>query len=134
MSDHILQHLGIFGMKRGERQTPKQIGHRTQSNAARVKGTKSYAEVNVTRVEGYKKNDKSISADQKKKDSMKMDVEETRTLSFADIRKKMEQVKMEKQLKELTAEEITPGKKFVQDVLSSSEKQVMDYMTLKSKN
>lgn len=61
-------------------------------------------------------------ADKKKKQAMKNDVKKRRLLSDADLKKKVERIKMEKQLKDLTADEISPGKKFVKDVMSSAGK------------
>lgn len=95
-----LYHYGVKGMRWGVRRTPEQLGHRTDRKT------------------------RTMSADQKKKAYMKQDVKNRRTLSDADLKKKIERIKMEKQLRELTAEEIGPGKKFVQDVLSSSGKKV----------
>ncbi len=63
-------------------------------------------------------------ADKKKKQAMKNDVKKRRLLSDADLKKKVERIKMEKQLKDLTADEISPGKKFVKDVMSSSGRKV----------
>ena len=73
---------------------------------------------------GKRKRSATQVADQKKKQAMKKDVKKRRLLSDADLRKKLERIKMEKQLKDLTAEEISPGKKFVSDVLSSSGRRV----------
>lgn len=97
-----LVHYGILGMKWGVRRTPEQLGRRTPK----------------------KKKPKAMDADKKRKAAMKKDVKRRRTLSDADLRKKIERIKMEKQLRELTAEEISPGKKFVSEVLSSSGKKV----------
>lgn len=97
-----LVHYGILGMKWGVRRTPEQLGHRTSP----------------------KRKTKVMSADQKRKAAMKKDVKRRHTLSDVDLRKKIERIKMEKQLRELTAEEIAPGKKFVAEVLSASGKKV----------
>ena len=63
-------------------------------------------------------------ADKKRKKSMKKDVKKRRLLSDAELKKKVERIKMEKQLKDLTDEEISPGRKFAKDVMSSSGKKV----------
>lgn len=94
-----LRHYGVLGMKWGRRKA------KTTSSAS-------------------PKKTKKMTADEKRKASMRKDVKNRRTLSDADLKKKIERIKNEKQLKDLTAEEIAPGKKFVSDVLSSSGKKV----------
>ena len=97
--ENELFHYGVLGMKWGVRRTPAQLA-------------KSNGKV------------KRKSEDNAKKSDMKKAVKSRRTLSDADLKKRIERIKMEKQLKDLTAEEISPGKKFVSEVLSSSGKKV----------
>ena len=97
--ENELYHYGVLGMKWGVRRTPAQLA-------------KSNGKV------------KRKSEDNAKKSDMKKAVKSRRTLSDADLKKRSERIKMEKQLKDLTAEEISPGKKFVSEVLSSSGKKV----------
>ena len=97
--ENELYHYGVLGMKWGVRRTPAQLA-------------KSNGKV------------KRKSEDNAKKSDMKKAVKSRRTLSDADLKKRIERIKMEKQLKDLTAEEISPGKKFVSEVLSSSGKKV----------
>lgn len=96
-----LYHYGVLGMKWGVRRSRPSSGKSTPRKKA-----------------------KKMTADEKAKASMRKDVKNRRTLSDADLKKKIERIKNEKQLRELTAEEIAPGKKFVSDVLSSSGKKV----------
>lgn len=102
MNDRELYHYGIKGQKWGVRRFQNKDGSLT--NAGKKRQTKM--------------------ADKEKKTAMKKDVKNRRTLSDADLKKKIERIKMEKQLKDLTAEEISPGKKFVSDVMSASGKKV----------
>lgn len=97
--ENELYHYGVLGMKWGVRRTPAQL--------AKANGKA-----------------KRKSEDNAKKSDMKKAVKSRRTLSDADLKKRIERIKMEKQLKDLTAEEISPGKKFVSEVLSSSGKKV----------
>lgn len=99
MDNMELYHFGIKGMKWGVRRYQNKDGTLTPAGKRRA-------------------------ADNEKKHAMKNDVRNRRSLSDADLKKKIERIKMEKQLKELTAEEIAPGKKFVSEVLSSSGKKV----------
>lgn len=101
MNNNELYHYGIKGMRWGVRRSKS-----TSGPSASPKRTKK------------------MTADEKKKASMRKDVKNRRTLSDADLKKKIERIKSEKQLKDLTNEEIAPGKKFVSDVLSSSGKKV----------
>ena len=101
MNNNELYHYGVLGMKWGVRRSKGSSGRPTST-----------------------KKTKKMTADEKRKASMRKDVKNRRTLSDADLKKKIERIKSEKQLKDLTNEEIAPGKKFVSDVLSSSGKKV----------
>lgn len=83
--ENELYHYGVLGMKWGVRRTPEQL-----------------AKANVRA--------KRKSEDNAKRSDMKKAVKSRRTLSDADLKKRIERIKMEKQLKDLTAEEISPGK------------------------
>lgn len=94
MSNEVLYHHGIKGMKWGVRRSPDQL--------SRARG-----------------NTKS-SADQKEKEKRKAAVKNRRTLSDAELKKRIERLKMEKEFKNLTEDDISPGKKFVSNIMSSA--------------
>lgn len=94
-----LQHHGILGMKWGVRRTPQQL--------ARARG-KTDSERDI-----------------EKKQEMETASKNRRILSDEELKSRVERIKLEKQLKELTAENISPGKKFVSDVLSQSGKKAV---------
>lgn len=75
---------------------------------------------------GKRKGSDNADSDRKQKEiaSRKADVKNRRIMSDAELSKKIERLRMERQLKDLTEEDISPGKKFVSDVLSSSGKKV----------
>ena len=102
MSNYI-QHHGIKGQKWGVRRYQNPDGSLTVAG---------------------KKRRKDSTADSIKKQEMRNDVKNRRTLSDADLKKKIERLKMEKQLKELTEEDISPGKNFVKKVVSTSGQRV----------
>ena len=58
-------------------------------------------------------------ANKKAKDSRKHDMKYRRTLSTDTIKKKIERLKLDRELKNLTQEDIAPGKKFCSDILRS---------------
>lgn len=68
---------------------------------------------------------KKMSADEKERASRKNDLKNRRTMSDADLKKKIERLKMEKEFKNLTNEDIRPGKTFVNDVMSSAGKKAL---------
>lgn len=98
--DNQLQHAGVKGMKWGVRRYQNKDGTLTPLGKQRA-------------------------ANKEKKRAMKNDYKNRKTLSDADIKKKIERLKLEKQLKELTQEEVTPGKKYVSDIMSSAGKKAL---------
>ena len=99
-----LYHYGIKGMKWGVRRTPEQLGHRSAKKPKKI----------------------SVRAeDKKKKAEMRTASKNRRLLSTDEIRSRIERIKLERQLKDMTDEELTPGRKFVKDVMSSTGKKVV---------
>lgn len=100
MDSNTIYHYGIKGMKWGIRRYQNKDGTLTNAGKARLKNN------NV-------------------KEKRKTDSKSRRTMSEADLKKKIERLKLERQLKDLTDEDVSPGKKFVKDVLSASGKKVL---------
>ena len=101
MDNKELYHYGVLGMKWGVR--------KSRGGGSARSGRKQSS---------------SKSADKKQKELRKRDLKNRRNLSDAELKRKIERIKLEKQFKELTNEDIAPGKKFVADVMSSSGKKV----------
>lgn len=99
-----LYHWGIKGQKWGVRRYQNKDGSLTAAG---------------------KKRQKKLTADEKERASRKKDLKNRRTMSDADLKKKIERLKMEKEFKSLTNEDINPGKTFVNDVMSSAGKKVL---------
>lgn len=98
--ENSLTHYGILGMKWGVR--------RTEAQLARARGKS-----------------KSSSADNEVKESRKTNLKNRRILSTTDLKNGIERLKLEKQFKDLTSEDISPGKKMASDILKSSGKKVL---------
>lgn len=99
MDNNELMHYGVPGMKWGVRRTPAQF-RRKPSN-------------------------KKSTPDQKMRKERKSDLNKRRTMSDADLKKKIERMKLEKEFKSLTQEDIAPGRKFVTEVMSSAGKKAL---------
>lgn len=70
------------------------------------------------------KKNKPTQKDQAAVKRMKKAVKNRRLLSDVDLKNKIDRIKMERELKNLTADEISPGRKAVSEILSSSGKKV----------
>lgn len=100
-----LMHYGVLGMKWGVR---------------RSKGGTSGA--------GKRKAAKKMTADQKERQARKAALKKRRTMSDADLKKRIERMKLEKEFKSLTQADIAPGKSFASEIISSSGKKALGVM------
>lgn len=98
MSGTYLEHHGIIGMKWGVR--------RSEAELARARGSSKQ------------------SADEQERTNRQTAVKNRRTLSDAELKKRIERLKMEREFKNLTEEDIAPGRKCVSEILASSGKKV----------
>ena len=150
--ENNLQHHGIPGQKWGVRRFQNKDGSLTKAgrakreeqgdslNAKRLKkaieaGNKDVASL---RKAGYKeeadavakvleKNKNKLSElqnNEREKQQRKEAAKNRRTLSDADLKKSIERMKLEKEIKDLTDADLSPGKKFINDVLSTSGRRV----------
>lgn len=94
-----LYHFGIKGMKWGVRRYQNSDGSLTPA--------------------GRKRYDKQVRA------SRKADVKNRRTLSDSEIEQKIKRLESEKKLKNLTEEDLSPGRKAASDVLKSAGNKVL---------
>lgn len=103
--ENELYHHGVMGMKWGVRRYQNKDGTLTAA--------------------GKKQKKKTLSADDKEKVRRKSDLKKRRTMSDADIKKQIERIKLEKEFKNLTKEDISPGKKYVEEIMSSAGKKAL---------
>lgn len=94
-----LYHFGIKGMKWGVRRYQNSDGSLTPA--------------------GRKRYDKQVRA------SRKADVKNRRTLSDSEIEQKIKRLESEKKLKNLTEEDLSPGRKAASDILKSAGNKVL---------
>lgn len=105
MDDNELYHYGVLGMKWGVRKARPSSGNGKKRKK--------------------KKKGKELSPDAKARNKRKDDLRNRRTMSDDELRKKIERLKLEKEFRELTKDDIGPGKKFASEVMSSAGKKVL---------
>ena len=97
-----LYHHGIKGMRWGVRRYQNPDGSRTALGKKR-----------------------ESSRNDKEKKARKADVKNRRTMSDADLKKRIERMKLEKEYKTLVDEDTAPGKKYVLEILSAVGKKTL---------
>lgn len=96
-------HYGILGMRWGVRRYQNKDGTLTTAGKKRLSKDKDKAE----------------------KKERKVALKNRRSLSDVDLKKKIERLKMEKEFKNLTEEDISPGRKYVGEIMSSAGKKAL---------
>lgn len=100
MNNTYLAHHGILGMKWGVRRSEVQL--------ARARGHSS-----------------KLSDDKNEVAARKVAVKNRRTMSDADLKKRIDRLKLEREFKNLTEDDIAPGRKYVSEILSVSGKKAL---------
>lgn len=95
-----LSHHGVKGMKWGVRRSEAQLSR------------------------GRRRSSKN-SSDRKEVSARRAAVRNRRTMSDADLKKRIERLKLEREFKSLTEDDIAPGRKCVSEILSVSGKKVL---------
>lgn len=97
--DQTLMHYGIKGMRWGVRRSESQLA-KERSKVEKI-------------------------ADKTAKTERKKDVKNRRTLTTEELKNKIDRMKLEKQFKDLTEEDISPGRKVAKDILKSAGTKVL---------
>lgn len=101
-NEEMLEHHGIKGQKWGVRRFQNKDGTRTALGKKR-----------------------ESSPDAKEKEARKADLKNRRTMSDADLKKRIERMRLEKEYKTLVDEDTAPGKKYVSEILSAAGKKTL---------
>ena len=117
--NNTLRHYGVLGMKWGVRKD------RLKASMGRAKEQKERKKAREEREKLREESRKERQA-QKRTESEKKHVSKNRgTLTDDEIRAKINRLRLEKELRELTEAEVSPGKKFAKEVLRESGKQAL---------
>ena len=101
-NEEMLEHHGIKGQTWGVRRFQNKDGTRTALGKKR-----------------------ESSPDAKEKEARKADVKNRRTMSDADLKKRIERMRLEKEYKTLVDEDTAPGKKYISEILSAAGKKTL---------
>ena len=122
--ENNLQHHGILGQRWGVRRYQNEDGSLTKAGKKRLNRAINERNETGKKIAVDNKTGKYFTYGQSKKDERKEASKNRRTLSDADLKKRIERMKLEKEMKDLTDADISPGKKFINEVLSTSGKRV----------
>lgn len=112
-NNNELYHHGIKGMRWGVRRTRAQLGYSSSPRKTKTQSQKVSS-----------KQQRKVSSKQQRKNEMK-------NMSDAELRSRINRIQMEKQYMQLTEPQLSPGKKFVKDVLTNAAKQTVTNYTAK---
>ena len=123
METNELRHYGIPGQKWGVRRFQNSDGTRTEAGKERYRD--SADEADPREASSVKKMVKKSEAQKEAERQKKNDVKNRGTLTNAQLKEKIERLKLEKDLRELTKGELSYARRFVEDVLKEVGKKTL---------
>ena len=110
----VLIHHGVRGMKWGVRRYQNKDGTLT------AEGREHYSKAEQKELKAQKKEERKEAVRQKRED-----VKDRRNMSDEELRKKIDRLKLEKELRTVTDEEVNRGRKFVADIMTDVGKRTL---------
>jgi len=121
MNQDELYHYGVLGMKWGIRRYQNKDGSLTSEGAKRYQKSDNKVKNEKQKSERKTKSEEQVNSERQKRSDSK----NRGTLSDDELRVKINRLKMERELRELTDKEVSPGKKFTYDIVSNVGKTVL---------
>ncbi len=125
MENQELRHHGILGMKWGVRRTPAQLGHKPSGNGRARDKARSITDAANERVRKIKARGRAQSrvAKAEERAAAKIAKAENKSksiseMSDAEIRNRINRIRMENELKSLSPQQVSKGKQFISSIMN----------------